>query len=96
MIVADIMYSFGDVKTPNPASVELLEEYLMDYMESLLMKAYQRAIRRDPFSTKLLKDDLLYFLKDNSKVLARATYMLKIEKEFSRDKKIMGDMGGPS
>lgn len=81
------MYAFGDSKTPNPATLELLEEYIMDYMEVILSKAYQRAIRRDPSSTKLLKDDLLYFLKDDSKVISRVTYMLKIEKEFLRDKK---------
>ncbi len=81
------MFAFGDAKAPNPGSVELLEEYLMDYMENLLMKAYQRAIRRDPSTTKLLKDDLLYFLRDNSKVLARSMYMLRIEKEFNKDKK---------
>lgn len=89
------MYAFGDAKPPNSASNELLEEYLEEYMEVLLMKAYQRAIRRDPFTTKLLKEDLLYFLQDNNKTLARSLHMLKKEKEFLSSNKAFKEMNGP-
>lgn len=81
------MYAFGDSKQPNPASGELLEEYIMDFMEDILLKSYQRAVRRDPTTNKLLKDDLIYFLKDDSKILTRVTYMLNYEKAFADTKK---------
>lgn len=34
--VAYMMYGFGDAKTPNPDSVELLESILIDFMVTLV------------------------------------------------------------
>lgn len=90
--VGDLMYCFGDVKNPNPATVELLEEYILDYLEILLVKAYERANRRDPGATKILKEDLLYFIKENTKVMARVAYMLKIERDVANEKKKFNEM----
>jgi hypothetical protein len=81
------MYAFGDSSNPDPASIELLEEYMLNNLETLLLKSFERAIRRDPEANKITKEDLLYYLKGNTKALARVLELIRFEKKTAQDTK---------
>ena len=60
-----IMYGFGDVENPDPESVELLQEYVIEYIQNIAYAAYRRNKRKG--SNELSLRDLLYVLKKDKK-----------------------------
>ena len=60
-----IMYGFGDVENPDHESVELLQEYVIEYIQNIAYAAYRRNKRKG--SNELSLRDLLYVLKKDKK-----------------------------
>jgi transcription initiation factor TFIID subunit 13 len=60
-----IMYGFGDVENPDHESVELLQEYVIEYIQNITYAAYRRNKRKG--SNELSLRDLLYVLKKDKK-----------------------------
>jgi len=60
-----IMYGFGDVENPDHESVELLQEYVIEYIQNISYAAYRRNKRKG--SNELSLRDLLYVLKKDKK-----------------------------
>ena len=59
------MYGFGDVENPDQESVELLQEYVIEYIQNIAYAAYRRNKRKG--SNELSLRDLLYVLKKDKK-----------------------------
>lgn len=77
------MYAFGDVKNPNEDSVNLLEEYLLGFMNLLVSKGVNRRARRDVMANKLTKEDLLWLIKSDPKWMARISYIMERKREIT-------------
>ena len=78
-IVGDLMFAFGDVSNPDLSSLELLEDFVLELIENLLAKSYKRALRKDPNTNKIAKEDLLYFLQDDTRKFMRISKILHME-----------------
>ncbi len=57
-----MMYGFGDDKNPLDETVELVDDYLNDFIINLSKRALKRGKRRDPNSNEIHKDDVIFFL----------------------------------
>ena len=68
------MYGFGDVENPDPESVELMEQFLIEYIQNISLLAYKRSKRRGFNEIKL--KDLLYIIKDDKKKFYRIPSLL--------------------
>ena len=84
-----IMMGFGDERNPNEKSIELLEEYMIDFLQNLITMAFKRSQRRDPSSNQLLKDDLLYFIEKDIKKYLRVGHIIKA---FEKKEQILRDL----
>lgn len=81
-----IMVGFGDENTPNEKTLEILEEYMIDFLNNLILSAFKRSQRRDPNCNQLLKDDLLYFIKNDTKKYLRCGQILKAFENYENIK----------
>ena len=60
-----IMYGFGDVENPDQELLELLQEYVIEYIQNIAYAAFRRNKRKG--SNELSLRDLLYVLKKDKK-----------------------------
>ena len=72
--VAYMMYGFGDSKEPDPASVELVEDMLVDYLVNVGHRSMEVAERRGRMQT----EDLLYVIRNDRKKFARVDELLEM------------------
>ena len=72
--VAYMMYGFGDSKEPDPASVELVEDMLLDYLVNVGHRSMEVAERRGRMQT----EDLLYVIRNDRKKFARVDELLEM------------------
>ena len=79
-----IMVGFGDDLNPNEKTIELLEEYMIDFLQNLITMAFKRSQRRDPNSNQLLKDDLLYFIQKDIKKYLRVGHIIKSFEKYEK------------
>ena len=70
-----MMYGFGDSEFPKEESVELVEKLALGFLDRFLSKAMQRSYQRRIYN-KVLKEDLLYLIKDNKKYSHRIVEIL--------------------
>lgn len=77
-----LMYAFGDVKHPEQESIELLEEYMLNFISLLVDKGIKRRRRRDSQNPKLSREDLLYIIKNDPKWMARIAYIMELKEEI--------------
>lgn len=70
-----MMYGFGDSEFPKEESVELVEKLALGFLDRFLGKAMQRSYQRRIYN-KVLKEDLLYLIKDNKKYSHRIVEIL--------------------
>lgn len=77
-----LMYAFGDVKYPDAESLELLEEYMLNFVNLMVEKGIKRRRRRDSLNPKLSKEDLLYVIKSDPKWMARIAYIMELKEEI--------------
>ena len=82
-----IMSGFGDDRNPNEKTVELLEEYMVDFLQNLISSAFKRSQRRDPNCNQLQKDDLLYFIEKDTKKYLRVGHIIKSFEKYEKIKK---------
>jgi hypothetical protein len=68
------MYGFGDSENPDTESVELLEQYLVEYIQNIALLAFKRSKRRGFNEIKL--KDLLYIIKNDKKKFYRVPSLL--------------------
>jgi transcription initiation factor TFIID subunit 13 len=72
--LAYMMYGFGDAKEPDPESIELMEEMLVDYLENVAHRSMDVASRRGRMQT----EDLLYVIRNDRKKFARVDELLEM------------------
>ena len=69
------MYGFGDSENPKEECLEFVEQFAMGFLDTFLKKAMQRSVQRKIYN-KILKEDLLYLIKDNKKYVHRIAEIL--------------------
>src|SRR5690349_4359874 len=69
-----LMYGFGDLENPENETVELLEQYLIEYVQNIALLAFKRSKRRGFNEIKL--KDLLYIIKNDKKKFYRVPSLL--------------------
>jgi len=79
-----IMIGFGDDRNPNEKSLELLDEYMIDFLQNLISMAFKRSQRRDSNCNQLLKDDLLYFIQNDTKKYLRVGHIIKSFEKYEK------------
>ena len=82
-----LMYGFGDKENPDPESIELLQEYVIEYIQNLSYAAYRRS-RRKGLNEISLKD-LLYVLRKDKKRYYRIPNLIRFYEEMNKTKKNM-------
>ncbi|KAJ2112098.1 hypothetical protein GGH19_003177 [Coemansia sp. RSA 1807] len=73
-----LMYGFGDSSPSNPESVDVLEDILIDYINTTCVEAARVAGRR----SKVTVDDFKFVLRKDPKKLARVEELLAMNKEI--------------
>ena len=66
-----VQQAFGDCEEPKAETVEVLEEYMFDFLDKFVTNCGKRMHRRDPNSSRIIKEDVLYMIKDDPKYMAR-------------------------
>ena len=75
-----LMYGYGDDRTPNEQSVDLLEIYVEEFICNLVSRSMRRRQRHGDNSIKVA--DVLEVLKKDEKKYLRMPYILTTAKEF--------------
>ena len=78
-----MMYGFGDAKEPDPESVELLEDMLVEYLTNVAHRAMEVAERRGRMQT----EDLLYVIRNDRKKFARVDELLEMNAKLKDARK---------
>lgn len=65
-IVKPLMYGFGDIENPETESLELLEQYIIEYVQNISISAYKKSKNRG-FSEIKLRDLILTIKNDKKK-----------------------------
>jgi len=81
--LAYMMYGFGDAKEPDPASIELMEDLLVDYLTNVAHRAMEVAERRGRMQT----EDLLYVIRNDRKKFARVDELLEMNAKLKDARK---------
>ena len=79
------MIGFGDSEPVNTESAELLQEYIIEYIQNISMLAYRRS-KRKGFNEIQLKD-LIYFIKNDKKKYYRVGGLLSFYDTIKKTKK---------
>lgn len=72
------MIGFGDCEHPNKDSVDLLEQYLIEFVQNLAVSSFKRSKRRGFAEIKM--KDLIAVLKNNKKMYFRVPTILQFIK----------------
>ena len=75
-----LMYGFGDNKYPNETSVDLLEDYVQEFIVNLVVRTAKRSQRNCSNTLKLA--DVLRVLQKDEKKFLRMPYILLAQKEI--------------
>ncbi|KAI8321445.1 transcription initiation factor-like protein TFIID subunit 13 [Martensiomyces pterosporus] len=73
-----LMYGFGDSMAPLPDSVDVLEDILIDYINSMCVQAAKVSGRRG----KVNVEDFKFILRKDPKKLARVEELIAMNKEI--------------
>lgn len=77
------MYGCGDVNNPRHETSELVQDYMISYINEILVKTHNMA----KIKGKTKTDDLLYFLKKDPKKYARVKELLFTNEELKNARK---------
>ena len=72
--MAYMMYGFGDAKEPDPRTIELMEDMLVEYLTNVAHRSMEVAERRGRMQT----EDLLYVIRNDRKKFARVDELLEM------------------
>lgn len=76
-----MMYGFGDEKNTNHESKDLMEQFLIDFIDKIVRKGMKRSNARGMYN-KIIKDDILFLIKNNPKYVYRIAYIIKKKREI--------------
>lgn len=79
------MYGFGDVPRPLTESVDLMNDIVHEYVQTMTTKAMKIAAKRG----KLQIEDFFFVIRKDKKKYARAEELLRMAEEVKRAKKGM-------
>ncbi|KAJ3195720.1 Transcription initiation factor TFIID subunit 13 [Irineochytrium annulatum] len=82
--VKHLMYGYGDVHNPADDSAEILEDYLVMYLNELCEKVMHTTNGR-----KARVNDFVYALRHDPKKLVRVHELLAVDKELSQARSAM-------
>jgi len=85
------MYGFGDSESPDPESVELLDQYVIEYIQNIALLSYKRSKRRGFNEIKL--KDLLYIIKNDKKKFYRIPSLLSFYEILKKTKRLESHTG---
>ena len=85
------MYGFGDSENPDTESVELLEQYVIEYIQNVALNAFKRSKRRGFNEIKL--KDLLYIIKNDKKKFYRVPSLLSFYEILKKTKRLESATG---
>ena len=80
------MYGFGDSENPDAESTDLLEQYLIEYIQNISLLAFKRSKRRGFNEIKL--KDLLYIIKNDKKKFYRVPSLLSFYEILKKTKRM--------
>jgi len=80
-----MLYGFGDVTSPLPESVDLMEDIVIEYISEMTSKAMQVSTKRN----KLLLEDLVFLVRKDKKKFARVKELLHMYDELKKARKSM-------
>ena len=84
-----LMIGFGDSEPVNTESAELLQEYIIEYIQNISMLAYRRS-KRKGFNEIQLKD-LIYLIRNDKKKYYRVGVLLSFYDNIKKTKKKMDE-----
>lgn len=79
-----LMTGFGDNEHPDNESVALLEEYVIEYIQTIAVLAYKRSKRKG--SNEIQLKDLLYIIKNDKKKFYRVPILLSFYETIKKTK----------
>ena len=85
-----MMFAFGDDAEPLEESYALMESILVEFIDRYLRKAMRRSHVRGMYN-KIIKDDLLFLIKDNPKYIYRIAYIIQSSQVVDKLKKQTDD-----
>ena len=80
-----LMYGFGDKEFPDNESAELLQEYVIEYIQNISLAAYRRNKRKG--SNEISLRDLLYVLRKDKKRYYRIPSLINFYEIAKKTKK---------
>ena len=80
-----LMYGFGDKENPDNESAELLQEYVIEYIQNITLAAYRRNKRKG--SNEISLRDLLYVLRKDKKRYYRIPSLISFYEIAKKTKK---------
>ena len=81
--LAEMMFGFGDDRKPNKESVELVEEYVNEFVIALTKEASEVTTKQ-----RVKFEDLLFILRNDPKKYARAEELVLKNKQIASDRKL--------
>ncbi|EPR78220.1 Transcription initiation factor TFIID subunit [Spraguea lophii 42_110] len=78
-----MMYGYGDVSTPRTDTAEVLQDYLLTYLQNVLIKTQNMA----KIKGKTKTDDLLYVIKRDRRKYLRVKELLATNEELKDARK---------
>ncbi|KAJ1798865.1 hypothetical protein LPJ59_002218 [Coemansia sp. RSA 2399] len=76
--LALLMYGFGDAISPLPESVDVMEDILVDFINSMCVQAATVSGRKNKISV----EDFKFILRKDPKKLARVEELIAMNKEI--------------
>ncbi|CAL8468884.1 g8425 [Coccomyxa elongata] len=83
-----MMYGYGDAENPFSATVDLVEDIVVDYVTTMAHTAMEHATGRDG---KVQPEDMLYLVRKDPRKFARATELLRMNDEIKQARKSLAD-----
>ena len=80
-----LMFGFGDIENPDIESTELLQEYVIEYIQNIALAAYRRNKRKG--SNEISLRDLLYVLRKDKKRYYRIPSLISFYEIAKKTKK---------
>ena len=80
-----LMYGFGDNESPDNESAELLQDYVIEYIQNIAYAAYRRNKRKG--SNEISLRDLLYVLRKDKKRYYRIPSLINFYEIAKKTKK---------
>lgn len=77
-----LIYAFGDVPTPRPDTVALVEQLTIDYLTTFLEKAKKITTNNKP-----RVEEMLFVLRNDDKKLSRVEGLLYMNEELKKARK---------